>query len=214
MYKFYGQQGQDQFIFEKYFKNKKNGISIECGAFDGILESSTLFFEETLEWNCINIESSPPIFEMLKINRQKSFNFNHGLSNENGKQIFKHVIHPELGTKFGNGSFNHKPEHLNSLINEQLCEFEEYEIETITYTDLIDNFMDTNFKNKIIDLFVLDVEGYEMEVLEGMKNSKYLPQIMCIEYPHVGFDNLNKMMDNLNYKFDITQSNNAYFIKL
>ena len=49
MYKFYGQSEQDKFIFERYFKDKKNGISIECGAFDRIMESSTLFFEENLE---------------------------------------------------------------------------------------------------------------------------------------------------------------------
>ena len=82
MYKFYGQSEQDKFIFERYFKDKKNGISIECGAFDGIMESSTLFFEENLEWTCINIEASPPIFEMLKLNRDKSFNFNLGLGNK------------------------------------------------------------------------------------------------------------------------------------
>lgn len=43
MYKFYGQSEQDKFIFERYFQTKEKGISIECGAFDGIMESSTLF---------------------------------------------------------------------------------------------------------------------------------------------------------------------------
>jgi hypothetical protein len=53
-----------------------------------------------------------------------------------------------------------------------------------------------------------------MEALEGMKNSKFLPQILCVEYPHVGLDQIKLFLENLNYKFDLTKDNNAYFIKL
>jgi FkbM family methyltransferase len=213
MYKFYGQVNQDEFIFQRYFQDKKNGISIECGSFDGVMESSTLFFEETLAWTCINIEASPPIFEMLKLNRPKSFNYNFGLSNEKKTLTFKHAIHPFHGEKFGNGSFNHKTDHQHHLNNEG-CSFEEYQVNATTYIELIDKLMNRNFSNKSIDLFVLDVEGYELEVLEGMTNSKYLPKILCVEYPHVGLDNIKSVLTTLHYKFDTCKDNNAYFIKL
>ena len=213
MYKFYGQSEQDKFIFERYFKDKKNGISIECGAFDGIMESSTLFFEENLEWTCINIEASPPIFEMLKLNRDKSFNFNLGLGNKETTLNFEHAVHPYHGVKFGNGSFNHKPEHKH-LLNHEGCEFQKFDVISTRYDNIIDKFMEEHFPYRIIDLFVLDVEGFEMEVLEGMENSKFLPQILCVEYPHVGLDNLKFLLEKLNYKFDLTKDNNAYFIKL
>jgi FkbM family methyltransferase len=213
IYKFYGQSEQDNFIFDRYFQNKRNGISIECGAFDGIMESSTLFFEESLNWSCINIEASPPIFELLNSNRKKSFNFNLGLGDKETTLSFKHAIHPYHGIKFGNGSFNHKPEH-EQLLNHEGCQFEEYNITSTRYDNIIDKLMNEQFPNKIIDLFVLDVEGYEMEVLEGMKNSKFLPQILCVEYPHVGLDQIKLFLENLNYKFDLIKDNNAYFIKL
>jgi FkbM family methyltransferase len=213
MYKFYGQLNQDQFIFEQYFQNKKNGISIECGSFDGVMESSTLFFEETLDWTCINIEASPPIFEMLKSNRLNSFNFNLGLGSEETTLTFKHAIHPFHGEKFGNGSFNHKIDHQHHLNNEG-CKFEEYDVTSTRYDNIIDKLMNKHFPDRIIDLFVLDVEGYEMEVLEGMKNSNFLPQVLCVEYPHVGLDNIKLFLEGLNYRFDLTKDNNAYFIKL
>jgi hypothetical protein len=73
--------------------------------------------------------------------------------------------------------------------------------------------MDSNFKNRDIDLFVLDVEGLELEVLNGMIDSNYLPTIMCIEYPHVGLTPLKKTMANLHYSLDTLMNNNAYFIK-
>jgi len=213
MYKFYGQSEQDKFIFNRYFIDKKKGISIECGAFDGIMESSTLFFEENLDWSCINIEASPPIFDMLKTNRPKSFNFNVGLGNEEKLLVFNHDTHPYHGVKFGNGSFNHKLEH-KQLLDSENCKFDEYEVISTKYSKLIDELMDEHFPNYIIDLFVLDVEGYEIEVLEGMKDSKYLPQIMCVEYPHVGLDQIKMILESLNYRFDISVENNAYFIKL
>ena len=213
MYKFYGQSEQDKFIFERYFKDKKHGISIECGAFDGVMESSTFFFEETMGWSCINIEASPPIFEMLKSNRKNSFNFNLGLGNEETTLSFKHAIHPHHGIKFGNGSFSHRLQHKH-LLNHEGCQFEEYNVKSTRYDNVIDELMNTHFPNQIIDLFVLDVEGYEMEALEGMKNSKFLPQILCVEYPHVGLDQIKLFLENLNYKFDLTKDNNAYFIKL
>ena len=212
MYKFYGQLNQDEFIYERYFKNSQKGISIECGAFDGIMESSTYFFEESLGWQTINIEASPPIYEMLKNNRKNSININKGLSNKKSKLIFEHAIHPVHGVKFGNGSFNYKSPHKQQLESEN-CVFEKYEVETITYKELIDPLMDENYNRSEINLFVLDVEGLEMEVLLGMIGSKYLPKVMCIEYPHVGLNNLKDFLNNLDYNFDTVKHNNAYFLK-
>jgi FkbM family methyltransferase len=209
---YYGQSEQDRFIHEKYFLDKRNGISIECGAFDGVMESATYFFEESMGWSAINIEASPPIYNMLDSNRKKSININKGRSNKKGNLIFNHAIHPQHGVKFGNGSFNHKESHIDILKMEN-CTFESYEVETIPYRDLIDVIMDQNFNGRTVDLFVLDVEGFEVEVLDGMVGSKYLPNIFCIEYPHVGLDKLQEILVDLGYRFDTINETNAYFIK-
>ena len=209
---YYGQSEQDRFIHERYFLDKRNGISIECGAFDGVMESATYFFEESMGWSAINIEASPPIYNMLDSNRKKSININKGLSNKKGNLIFNHAIHPQHGVKFGNGSFNHKESHIDILKMEN-CTFESYEVETIPYRDLIDVIMDQNFNGRTVDLFVLDVEGFEVEVLDGMVGSKYFPNIFCIEYPHVGLDKLQEILVDLGYRFDTINETNAYFIK-
>jgi len=209
---YYGQLEQDKFIHERYFIDKKNGLSIECGAFDGVMESATYFFEESMDWTTINIEASPPIYDMLKSNRKKSININKGLGDKKDKLVFNHAVHPSRGVKFGNGSFNHKKSHMDSLIMED-CSFDSYEVETIPYRELIDNIMDENFNGRNVDLFVLDVEGFEVQVLSGMTGSKYLPNIFCIEYPHVGLEPLQKILVDLGYRFDTIYETNAYFIK-
>jgi len=40
-------------LYENFFKDKKCGLSIEAGASNGILENTTKFFEEYLNWKTI-----------------------------------------------------------------------------------------------------------------------------------------------------------------
>ena len=81
--KFYGQFDPpvDKVLYERYFKNLEEGVSIECGAFDGLTENCTKFFEDNLKWKTINIEPLPHIFDKLKVNRPRSVNLNLALSN-------------------------------------------------------------------------------------------------------------------------------------
>jgi hypothetical protein len=46
--KYYSQVKQDKFLNEKVFKNIKNGIFLDLGAFDGKTLSNTYFFEKEI----------------------------------------------------------------------------------------------------------------------------------------------------------------------
>lgn len=206
--RFYGQWEPpvDKFLYDNYFKDIKDGTCIECGALDGLLESSCKFFEESMGWTNVNVEPSPPLYKMLCENRPDSINVRAALSNKTSREIFTHVVHPGMGTRFGNGSLTHTATHKNELVREG-CKFEEYEVDVITYDDLIDIS-----GIKTLDLFVLDVEGHEIQVLNGMKNSKLLPTVFCIEHGHLG-DQINKHLDDLGYKLDRKSHNNSFYIK-
>ena len=45
---YYSQSGEDEFLNENYFKNKRDGVYIELGALDGVLYSNTKFFEDSI----------------------------------------------------------------------------------------------------------------------------------------------------------------------
>ena len=66
---FYSQSGQDRFIFNTFFKNKREGTFVEIGANDGIKFSNTYFFEKHLGWQGICIEPMSGPFEELQKNR-------------------------------------------------------------------------------------------------------------------------------------------------
>ncbi len=69
-YQFFSQYEQDLYVYETFFKDKKNGVFIDIGAHDGISLSNTYFFEKFLGWQGICIEPIPEVFAQLQSNRQ------------------------------------------------------------------------------------------------------------------------------------------------
>lgn len=212
MTSYYGQfNPPTDYILEKYYiGNIREGVGIECGSYNGVTESNLKFFEENYDWQVYNIEASTPIFEELCSKCPKAKNFNIGLGDRNTVAKFKHAIHPNLGMNFGNGSFNHSESHLKEL-NKTGCSFIEFDVPIKTYKTFIE---ENNIKK--VDCFVLDVEGFELNVIDGMIDCDVLPNVFMIEYPHIGLDNLkNKLEEKFPnvYRFDKCFHNNAYFLK-
>jgi FkbM family methyltransferase len=182
MKNYYGQFDPqvDKVLHERYFQNKFNGISIEAGAYDGVIDNCTKFFEDNYNWKTINIEPVPEIFSSLKLNRPNSINLEIALSNCEKISIFKNYKHPQLGYNWGNGSINHTIEHTQQL--KTLCgdnNYIEIPVKCKTYSQIINEL---NIKN--LDLFVLDVEVNEFSVIEGMVGCNILPNIFVIEHGH------------------------------
>lgn len=197
-YKFHGQFNPpvDRYLFEHFFKNFEGpGFFIECGACDGVLDSSCLFFSETLGWQGINIEPTPYFYKKLQANRPGDRNLNLALSDTDGKSTFKLAIHPYWGRNCNNGSLSHAEHHTEQLV-EMGCEFEEFEVITKRFADVV-----KAEKIKRIDLMVLDVEGHELAVLEGMKGAAVLPRVMCVEHGQIGLEVLTEAMEALGYHY-------------
>jgi FkbM family methyltransferase len=210
MKNFYGQfePPVDQFIFERYFPNKEiKGTFVECGAFDGLTECSCKAFEESMGWKGYNIEPVPWIYERLCQNRPLSRNLNFALSNTIGEATFKAVDHPTFGKDCTNGSLTHTTAH-SALLQEMGCTLLEVQVPLCTWIDFINKENITH-----IDLLVLDVEGHELSVIEGMHGCEILPDVICIEVGHLPFEAIRSALSKFNYIYDISSHVNAYFIK-
>ncbi len=204
--RFYGQGRPylDEQLFDNYFYNKIDGFFIECGAADGVGFSNTLLFENEFDWTGINLEASLKQYSALVINRPKSLNLHMGLAGYTGQALFNDVVSAPGGGE-GNGSFSHTSEHLKELKGYN-CVFKEYSVPVITYKDLVRLY---NIEH--VDLFSLDVEGYELQVIEGMKGSDAMPEVICVEHSISGKDNLIKALPD--YKLDGENYVNSIFIK-
>lgn len=208
--RFYGQFAPqvDAFIYHRYFRSLDiRGVFVECGAFDGVGDSSCKFFEESMGWRGYNFEPLPSAFEKLAVNRPSSVNLNKALSNTVGRQSFKVVHHPQLGLNFGNSSLCHTQAHWQHLADYG-CSFSDVEVETTDWKKFVEEYEISH-----VDLFVLDVEGHEISVLEGMRNCPVLPDLICIEVGHLDFGTLRTLLNQLGYVYDISSHVNAFFVR-
>ena len=221
--KFYGQftPKVDEFIYKRYFNSLDiNGVCVECGALDGLTDSSCKFFEETLGWKCYNLEPNPHNYKQLAKNRPNSVNLNLGLADKKGKLEFNFQLIKDGDGNIipaGNGSLLPYTQAQKEAIRNHNADIDSVLVDVINYKDFI---AENNITH--IDLFVLDVEGVEPLVIDGMKDADILPDIMVIEInDKKNFPAIRKQMEELGnndrggggYVYDITSFVNYFFIK-
>lgn len=195
---YYGQWNPqvDEVLHKNYFPDKKDGFFIECGAGNGVYMSCCKFFDD-VGWNGITIEPNKQAYDILCKTRPKCINLNVGLSNHIGVSKFETAW---SGGDYG-GAIKYHPT-LKSQVASMGYSFSECEINLTTYDNIVENNNVTH-----VDLFVVDVEGYELDVIIGM--TKVKPSVICIEYPISGLDNIKQALSD--YRFDFISFNNAFF---
>jgi len=81
-------------------------------------------------------------------------------------------------------------------------------VKTITYNKIIED-------NKIteLDLFVLDIEGYEEEFLKSFNEWKIYPKVFVIEIGHIDDNIINSFIKDKYNFYDRQFVNNIYLLK-
>ncbi|MEZ6136560.1 MAG: FkbM family methyltransferase [Pirellulaceae bacterium] len=206
--RFYGQFSPplDQVIYQRYFFSRPSaGVFVECGAFDGVCESTCLMFERHLGWVGYNIEPLPHHFSRLEKNRPRSTNLSFALSDATTEAEFVQAVHPTLGNDFGNGSLRHS-ELQRQELEAMGCTFEHIRVETRPW----DAFCNA-WSIKHIDLLVLDVEGHEATILSAVSRTSVLPLIAVVEaWPHRA-EEVKGHMERLGYIYDGEYRSNLFF---
>ena len=84
---YYSQFNQDE-IINTLLENKKEGVFIDVGAYDGITFSNSYFFEKSNNWTGICFEPNPIIFKKLAEVRNCTI-INGGVSVKNDTLTYK-----------------------------------------------------------------------------------------------------------------------------
>lgn len=216
-------------ILKNYFGDNINnllrkGTIVECGTAQGNHQPGK-FLDEILDWQFIGFEVDPNFWPQLALNKPKasSLKINKALSNSDGKISFTVSAHG------GNSSIQHNNEHVEELKSYQKTFnngelFKTIEVDSITWRTFIKQY---NIKN--VDLFILDVEGWEIQVLEGMENCEITPNVIYVEFPRSdysfklkneetkedfsGFKILKDKLTSMGYEFDYVHDCNMVFSK-
>jgi FkbM family methyltransferase len=188
---------------EFYIKNMLNhinyndGFFIECGANDGITQSYTYHLENKNNWSGILIEPSEFSFNMCKKNR----------SNMNYYYNCALVESDEIKEIYGdfNGSL------MASVDGQRLKKINnKIKVNSKTITSILN---ENNIKN--VDLFSIDVEGFELNVLKGLDFNQHKPKFFIIEIYEWDFNDIKKMLENNGYLLieSLTNYNKTKFPK-
>jgi FkbM family methyltransferase len=189
----------------RFFKDRREGFFIECGANTGYVRSVCYFFEMARGWTGINIEANPYCYEALVIERPNCLNLNLALGSVRGEAELQIPYVKKIRRNRGKAS-------LISSLAQRDYSFAS-RIETVTVNvDTYENIIrDNNIKK--VDLFVLDVEGYELEVLKGIGSCTVLPEVFVVETVVVPEADVTKVLRPLGYRVRGGNSHNIFYIR-
>lgn len=176
---YYSQCGQDKYLNEEIFNNKKNGVFIDIGAHDGISYSNTYYFEKHLGWTGLCIEPYPERFEELCRNR-KSLCVQCCVSNYEGVAEFLKISGPG-DLEMLSGIYNaYDPRHVQRIQNTaaQLgnTTADLIKVPVVTLTTLL-----SQLNIQQIDFISIDTEGGELDILKSIDFNLFDIDVIVVE---------------------------------
>lgn len=159
----YSQFGQDDYVFTKLFKNKQHGIFVDVGGNDPIKCNNTYLLEKN-GWTGLAIEPQDNLRVLWKENRNTEC-LNYVIGPENKQVTFIEGGENEHGLSGIKGYNKVSKENQKEIIKEQ---------------KRLDEILKEKDLNNI-DYLSIDVEGYEMSVLESIDFNKININIIGVE---------------------------------
>lgn len=195
--KYYSQYGQDRWLNEKVFKNRKSGTFVEVGADDGVDKSNTYFFEKYLGWSGLCVEPSPERYQLLRANRSCACE-NFAASCREGVVGFLDI--QGYGKGLSGITANYSAEHreriekeIENPDNRGSCVIE---VQAVPLGALL-----AKHDIKHVDFCTIDTEGSEMDVLKSIDFSACKIDILCIENNYSDRE-VGEFLSHLGYSLD------------
>lgn len=195
--KSYSQYGEDLLV-DSILGCKVNGTYIDIGANNPILFNNTKRFYDR-GWSGINIEPNPVHYPLLK-NRDRDINLNIGISNVETFIPF-YILEADMV------STTDKDIAIRNCQDYDTCIQKVIEIPVLRLDTVLSEYLGDRY----IDFMSIDVEGVEMNVLQGNDWDKYRPMVILIEIT----DHIEDILDYLvkrSYLPIMSNSTNAIFV--
>lgn len=186
----------------------RNGFFLEVGGHDGYFHSPTYYLEKFQNWTGVLIEPVPSLARRCAKERKRSSVYNYACTRSatpDGVVEFVSCGH----SSHVKGSI----EEVGSTEEMQAGMRPEDKIISVpatTLSKLLDKYFNEHGEKKI-DLFVLDVEGFELEVIGGLDFTRYAPKNMLVERPS---GEMASYLKERNYDLVGQISHNDYLYRL
>ena len=165
-----------------------------------------------MHWHGYNLEPTPPTFELLQQNRPKARNICAALSDSRGVINFALTESLQKNDKYL-GAVNRIVDDDSLYVGDifQVSGTDYKVIDIIPVPCLPWRELVEQEDIPTVDLFILDTEGHESRVIDGMKGSPVLPQVMCVENGWGG--GIREKLAELGFIYDISYHGNHMYIR-
>ena len=171
---------------------KKNGFFVQCGGNDGYGFDPTYYLEKFMGWEGIIVEPLP-ISKLCQRNRKNSVVIQSACVSFDYRESTVSFIDCNF-MSFVKSSIENSSEWIKDSEQAQNIDCREITVPAQTIQSIIAGQAITSC-NRPIDLFVADVEGYELQILHGLDFSRNLPTHILLESQNS--DRLEKITDFL-----------------
>lgn len=210
-------------LYQKYFGDKTNGFLVEIGV-GCVLDWQRMGTPRMLDWdNDLIIRGESHTLELLE-------NGWTGIYIESIHELIDNELNPLLKKILPEEQYNNikmvkcgasdKKEVVRIYNQESLESSEDSTVDVIVpynyqgrklLCDATSTILEDNDCPSGIDFMLIDVEGFEVNVLNGLDFSKHLPKLMLIEISNTPFQTINSMICD-RYDFIHHDGLNAMFV--
>jgi len=182
-----------QTVLDELFCEKENGFFIELGANDGLAQSNTAFFEFTRKWRGILIEPSVNAYDSCVKNRPASICVNAACVSDTYDSA-------TICGDFDGGL-------MSSVNGERYGQTTNVSVPAMTLEAILDKHnapLEPEFLS-------VDAEGYELNILRGLRLKRYRPTCILVEIYTNEYDDIYSFMTENGYILhsNITQYNHG-----
>jgi len=173
--------GSVDLLINYYFKNKQKGVYLDVGCQHPISNNNTYLLYKK-GWSGINIDLDFKSIQLFNLARSSDVNINATVSSgEFTKELF----------------FYHDKSPINT-IEKKIADYQSAKVTEVrsVETKTLNDILTDNLINKV-DYLNIDVEGHEIDVLNGFDINKFSPDIVSVEFLDLAMKKLEFKNNNL-----------------
>jgi FkbM family methyltransferase len=169
-------QHADDYLAWQILGKRRRGVVVEVGAFDGHHLSNSYSLEQ-LGWQSICVEPNPDIFNILENNRPNSKNFDCAVVGDKSVQEID-FYSEEIGVLSG---CDYDEEDVKKRYKNRGLVYKDPKKVKVKARTLSSILESAALNDNTIDVISVDVEGFEIEVLKGLRLDRFNVGLFIIE---------------------------------
>jgi FkbM family methyltransferase len=165
----YSQEGEDG-ILRRIFAGQRTGFFVDIGAHHPKRYSNTYCFY-LYGWTGINVDAAPESMKLFRKVRPRDINVEAAVANGRSTLTYYEFDEPTLNGLSQEISFIRNDNGPYRIVNQR-------EVKTVGLAEVLDRYLPSGQR---IDFLNIDVEGFDLEVLQSNDWTKYQPTIVLAE---------------------------------